>query len=138
VVLPFIVFPLVWICSDKQVMTVKNPSQDVPEVPSREQDILEANSTREIEIDQERAIPSRQMSSTSLEMKGKTYEEEPAYVLSTNEDVPGPHAGQSETSNEPKQMSFASHWTVTVLGYALFGVVTLANAYVLVMLMMGK
>jgi metal iron transporter len=40
--------------------------------------------------------------------------------------------------NGQKSRSFKSHWSATAFGYALCAVVTIANAYVLLMLMIGK
>lgn len=131
VVLPFVVFPLVWICADKNVMTVRNSPTD----------------SSESEI---RPSRSRQL---GLGRNDETDPESSALNTETAEqmDNTSPRAGQVESSSSsgedtvpvpngatPKSKSFTSHWIATTLGYALFVVVTVANCYVLLMLMMGK
>jgi len=120
VVLPFVVFPLVWICADKNVMTVRNSPTDASEnavMPSRSRQL---GLGRIEEIDPE----SSALATEEADNLNSVSPEDFAAQSSSLGEV---DAASTPTSTSPKSRSFTSHWTATTLGYALFVVVTVCH-----------
>jgi metal iron transporter len=119
VVLPFVIFPLVWICSDKKVMTVTNSPTDASESTIGVQRATQLGLGSNEQTDPEASpiigdgIPTR----------------EADRIRPDDESVTRPEAevAQALDAVAPKSKSFTSHWIVTVLGYALFAVVTVSR-----------
>ena len=147
VVLPFVIFPLVWLCADDKVMMVRNGG---PEVDNEQADGAasqtptdSATVTAPLEPQRQEIIshdeghrrnPATNPPATSLAEKLRRLA-----VVSFMLVRYGSRAPPAVPANgEVKCRSFKSHWSTTAFGYALFSVVTVANAYVLLMLMMGK
>jgi metal iron transporter len=98
IVLPTVIFPLVYLCSREDLMTVTGPELAAPSVTT--------------------AAPTSSSASRS-----------------------SPAVPASEPTTEPPQRltkSFRTPRWITWLGYALFGVVVLANCYVIVELGLGN
>ncbi|WVW79770.1 hypothetical protein I302_101740 [Kwoniella bestiolae CBS 10118] len=104
IVLPTVIFPLVYLCSKEEIMTVQGPELDNDEGGTRMDD-----------------IPHSQNDPSGPER-------------------PGPQTRQSVEEALParRSKSYVSPKWVTILGYGLFGVVVLANAYVIVQLCLGN
>lgn len=144
IVLPFIVFPLVWLCSDKNVMEVTNHYTEEDEGRLNQDDDRargdESETTRNNVSDQDQITPDR----TGLGLQADSFD----IWLSNDskkdleEEDPGTPAAmpavQADEAAKPKSKVFTSHWIITTLGYTLWAVVVVANSYVLVMLMMDK
>lgn len=84
IVLPFVIFPLVWIASDKNIMMIANPPG-----------ILSA------------ASKTKEVATTSSEEQAQ------------------------------EKHDFSAHWLTKTIGYLLFSLITVANAYVIVTLAIG-
>lgn len=95
IVLPTVIFPLVYLCSREEVMTVDGP---------------------EVETSSNSALPALQSRRSTEAPDG-------------NE--------EAQLSPRRKKIYISPKW-VTILGYALFGVVVLANGYVIVELALGN
>jgi Mn2+/Fe2+ NRAMP family transporter len=159
VVLPFVIFPLVWLCADEKVMTVRNApsgrenecvtvveavggSHSSPEARSESVDNTLSGDIRSHELV---SSPSATLPASGIAQATRA----PSIPLSDklrllfvrmfwlvrHGSMSAPPVCNTEA---PKLRSFKSHWSTTAFGYAFFTVVTVANAYVLLMLMIGK
>lgn len=116
VVLPFVVFPLVWICADKNVMTVRNSPTDASEHESRSTRSRQLGLGRNDDVDPE-------SSALAIDDAAAAGLQETQDVQRSIGEV---QAASVSHGQPPKSKSFTSHWIVTVLGYALFAVVTVS------------
>ena len=118
VVLPFVIFPLVWICSDKKVMTVTNSPTDASESMIGVQRATQLGLGTNDETDPEASpIANRDTSMdgpNSIHADGESTSRPETEVAQASDAVP------------PKSKSFTSHWIVTILGYGLFAMVTVS------------
>jgi metal iron transporter len=117
VVLPFVVFPLVWICADKNVMTVRNSLTEASE------DGFRSTRTRQLGLGRN--------NDTDAESSALAVDDADAGGSDPHQEIQGDRrvirevdAAAAPDSKPPKSKSFTSHWIATVLGYALFVVVT--------------
>lgn len=149
IVLPFVIFPLVWLCADEKVMTVRNGAPAAENDGTIEQDNGQQASVAPVISSADEAQRMTTLSSsttpataTAHELPEKTSVTDKLRLLLRTLFCLvryGSRSGPTVTeSGAPKSRSFKSHWSTTAFGYALFTVVTIANAYVLLMLMMGK
>jgi metal iron transporter len=149
IVLPFVIFPLVWLCADEKVMTVRNggpeedalleqddnqePGPSAPVTPSSDVRRPPSSLSQPPTSPIAQAVTEAPMSSSVTDKLFRLFKS--IFYL-------GRYGSRSRPvvadSTAPKSRSFKSHWSTTAFGYALFSVVTVANAYVLLMLMMGK
>lgn len=154
VVLPFVIFPLVWLCADEKVMMVRNGPPEVEEEGARGG---QTNGTSPSAP----AGPATAATATESQTPDGLPRLSDSHAVSQPTQPPpvtianrirllavtlfrlvryGSRSSPASDDNGagPKCRSFKSHWSTTAFGYALFSVVTVANAYVLLMLMMGK
>lgn len=144
IVLPFVIFPLVWLCADEKVMTVRNggPESDaLLEQDDSQQQGRSSDSDIRAPSGSSPASTSSAAELTTEILRMSTATEKLLRLLKSIFYL-GRYGSRSRPAvadnNAPKSRSFKSHWSTTAFGYALFTVVTVANAYVLLMLMMGK
>lgn len=133
VVLPFVVFPLVWLCSDKNVMEVRNltPAEDVGESLRQSgsgEGRVECNAVAAGGVDAIQPVPGVAEGSSEVPDSKKDDGQPETVPTLTNED----------TSTPAVVKLFTSPKVVTIIGYLIFALVVLANSYVLVTLAMGK
>lgn len=152
VVLPFVIFPLVWLCADEKVMTVRNGGPETDDVLEQDMNQEQESSSAPV-LSSSDPLPRSSVASPSsislvaeAEVASVTPKSSSAvetllrlcktlfYLVRYGSWSRPPVTDSSAT----KCRSFKSHWSTTAFGYALFTVVTVANAYVLLMLMMGK
>ncbi|ODN80690.1 hypothetical protein L202_02862 [Cryptococcus amylolentus CBS 6039] len=110
IVLPTVIFPLVYLCSKADLMTVQGPEVEDIELRS---------------VDTPALAPSAEQE--PVESSERTAVDAP-----TGNDVVEP------VSEGRRSKSYVSPKWVTVLGYALFGLVVLANGYVIIELCLGN
>ena len=145
VVLPFVIFPLVWLCADEKVMMVRNGPSEVDDSQTDQGVSTTAVTSESVRVrsptqagsqDNEAPAgpPTSKQSATSF--AGKLRQLAVMAFMLVRYGSRSPPAVPADSG--PKCRSFKSHWSTTAFGYALFSVVTVANAYVLLMLMMGK
>jgi metal iron transporter len=146
VVLPFVIFPLVWLCADEKVMMVRNGAPEAEDEGDREHqtngtpsDILAGSAAAAASTE-----PQTQEGSPRLNDSHaipQPTQSPPVSIADRMRLLPvimfrlvryGSRSSPASNDN------IAPKWSTTAFGYALFGVVTVANAYVLLMLMMGK
>ncbi|WVN90434.1 uncharacterized protein L203_105670 [Cryptococcus depauperatus CBS 7841] len=112
VVLPTVIFPLVFLCSQKEIMVVQGPAEDATELePAAVSNPLGTSATG----------PNTQETTAESALSNSCPE------IETERRNPSLRCAKSYVS--PK-------W-VTILGYLLFGVVVIANGYVIVELCRG-
>jgi metal iron transporter len=153
VVLPFVIFPLVWLCADEKVMMVRNGASEAEDEGGREGQTNGTSSA--VLVDSAAAAASDESETqegpprpTNFETIPQRTQSPPITIMNRMSSLAvtvfrlvrygSRSAPASDDNSAPKCRSFKSHWSTTAFGYALFGVVTVANAYVLLMLMMGK
>lgn len=135
VILPFAIFPLVWLCSRESVMTVHEMGE--PTTPqSEEMGVFEDGASRNgdpvVEGSQSQcAAKVNEIQSTTAPMPD---EPNPVPNTMTNASSPSLPLPSLTTASQ----SFVANRWMTGAGYLIFILVTLANAYVLVNLMMGN
>lgn len=114
IVLPTVIFPLVYLCAQEDIMTVEGP-----------------------EIDDQHAS---QGSISTLPCIADSDEIRPAAMHPSQGemDVSGDREEREDVRREKRKRSFKSPLVITVLGYALFGIVVVANCYVIVELILGN
>jgi len=103
IVLPFVMFPLLWLTSSKKIMSVKKPEADLP--------TLTADGS-----------PSNPDMSLVTSKTGTP----------TEQDVEASSSPTAET------VDYSNGKIIAGLGYLIWTVVVVANAYVIVVLAMGK
>lgn len=152
IVLPFVIFPLVWLCADEKVMTVRNGGSNTENDGIIEQDVDQQQDASSAPVTPSADIPPQRMATLSGSTtpvaatatglpRTRSVTDKLRLLLRTLFCLVRYGSRSSPTvadSAAPKSRSFKSHWSTTAFGYALFTVVTIANAYVLLMLMMGK
>lgn len=112
IVLPTVIFPLVYLCSRADIMVVEGPEVEAEEQP--------ATSTSDNVI---RDAPALEV--------------EPAPLSSSGPDQAAGASRGTGTSMRRKKI-YVSSKIITVLGYILFTVVLVANCYVIVELGLGN
>ncbi|WVR04033.1 hypothetical protein IAU60_001032 [Kwoniella sp. DSM 27419] len=121
IVLPTVIFPLVWLCSKEEIMTVQGPEVDDLE---RENGAISMS-----------AIGHGHGTSSPCQAESASRPASPSEGVNPAT----PSAEQVEDGHAPRRRkSYVSPKYVTVLGYALFGVVVVANVYVIVQLGLGN
>ncbi|THH18264.1 hypothetical protein EW146_g2684 [Bondarzewia mesenterica] len=100
IVLPFIVFPLIWLTSSKSIMSIRSH----PPSPT------------ELSDDPSKSSPA-----------------DPTPVP-----VDGEQSANVEEARSGETVYYSNGWLVTGIGYGIWLIIVVANAYVLVTLMMGK
>nr|XP_018264409.1 metal iron transporter [Kwoniella dejecticola CBS 10117]OBR86567.1 metal iron transporter [Kwoniella dejecticola CBS 10117] len=146
IVLPTVIFPLVYLCSREEIMTVQGPEIDHDHVHVQDHANTppggnsNGNSNGEIQLDDLSNDPTtssspRQESPSSSSSAANDLQIQ-AQSLSQPQSAQAEQIEQGQKSRRSK--SYVSPKWVTVLGYALFGVVVLANAYVIVQLCLGN
>ncbi|TYJ58771.1 hypothetical protein B9479_000607 [Cryptococcus floricola] len=110
IVLPTVIFPLVYLCSKADLMTVQGPEVEDIELGRVDTPALAPSGEQE---------PVESSERTAVE-------------TATGSDVVEP------VSEGRRSKSYVSPKWVTVLGYALFGLVVVANGYVIVELCLGN
>lgn len=153
VVLPFVIFPLVWLCADEKVMMVRNggPEVETDGLGERQADRMTSEAALdsttpaapvELQTQEESQSPSASpLISPPTHTPATSFPHKLRRIAVTMFRLVrhGKRSSPAACDNEgPKCRSFKSHWSTTAFGYALFAVVTVANAYVLLTLMMGK
>ncbi|WRT65463.1 uncharacterized protein IL334_002406 [Kwoniella shivajii] len=142
IVLPTVIFPLVYLCSKEEIMTVQGPEIDQHQDQDRETNPNGCDDVDRSGIDQH--IPMNQISSQiiSTEQAYQNDDLQPEQRRSVIPEVEETTEQQDTTipnGNKPRRSkSYVSPKYVTVLGYALFGIVILANCYVIVQLCLGN
>ncbi|KAJ9102599.1 hypothetical protein QFC21_003000 [Naganishia friedmannii] len=158
IVLPFVIAPLVYLTSQNQVMMVKNggPEGDTSNPPNsgevttptsalQETSVLDSAPTAAASCNQANSCPpsSRSGSDRIQPAPGNTSQSfvnslrsmcDLIYNLVRHGSTSRPAEPECD---EHRSRSFKSHWSATAFGWALCTVVTIANAYVLLMLVMG-
>lgn len=159
IVLPFVIAPLVYLTSQNEVMMVKNGGQEGQTTdPLTEREIDDSVvAPQEISMLKDEPVATASSNESALRP--------PLATLGSGHIQPRSDTKSLSFSNHlrslcgsifnlvrhgsisrpaeldcdgQKSRSFKSHWSATAFGYALCSVVTIANAYVLLMLMMGK
>ncbi|WVQ73677.1 hypothetical protein IAR50_003257 [Cryptococcus sp. DSM 104548] len=119
VVLPTVIFPLVWLCSQEGVMCVLGPEEGAGRGEAGEEGEREGEGV-------EMGCMGASAQRTSVEQVGSA---------PTGNDAPS----RDPAGHRPRRTkSYVSPKWVTVLGYALFGLVVLANGYVIIELCLGN
>jgi len=109
IVLPFVIFPLMWLTTSKKIMSVKRSEPDLPTLTA------------------EGSPPNPEMSPVS---KSAT----PKIGNSTEGDI----ESSSLSSSAVEMVDYSNGKIVAGIGYLIWTVVVVANVYVIVMLAMGK
>lgn len=109
IILPTVIFPLVLLCSKDDVMSVEGP------------DLSSAPATQATEQNGDH-LTSRAQESPRIEMDMDPVERETPVQM----------------GNARRVKSYKSPMWMTVLGYLLFAIVVIANAYVIVQLILGN
>ncbi|KAJ9125967.1 hypothetical protein QFC24_002752 [Naganishia onofrii] len=159
IVLPFVIAPLVYLTSQNQVMMVRNGGQEGETADLQTEQEMDASAVAPQEVSASDDEPVATVSSSETASRppisrlGSGQAQPPSGTISLSfssylRSVCGSifnlirHGSISRPSkldfDGQKSRSFKSHWTATAFGYALCTVVTIANAYVLLMLMIGK
>lgn len=139
IVLPTVIFPLVYLCSKTDIMTVQGPEPDVAVGPNAHAPTTPVD-TSILPVPESAEINHLMVASSS---SSRLPPPSPPRLTSESEielETPAPIASTGETA-EPsrrKSKSFRSPLWVTILGYLLFTVVILCNVYVIVELAMGN
>ena len=107
IVLPFVMFPLLWLTTNKEIMSVKKPESDLP--------------TRTAD-----SSPSKSDMTPASRLVTQTASR------SIGQDVEGFPPSATE------MVDYSNGKIVAGVGYLIWAVVIIANAYVIVMLAMGK
>ncbi|WVF66834.1 hypothetical protein IAT40_001576 [Kwoniella sp. CBS 6097] len=161
IVLPTVIFPLVYLCSNHEIMTVQGPEiereregENGDGVPMT---MLHAGQAQAPSIESPSHSPIINQATDVLPRPGGSSVEAEA-------GIPIPNTSQSQSQPQPQRQpqprtsasvsveqteegpttprrrskSYVSPKWVTALGYALFGVVLLANGYVIVQLGLGN
>ncbi|WVQ62957.1 uncharacterized protein L199_001106 [Kwoniella botswanensis] len=121
IVLPTVIFPLVYLCSREEIMTVQGPESD---------DDTDVNQGIRLEN-----LNNDQITNTSNEQEGGDGNEHGHSTTRTQIQI---QDNIEEATSARRSKSYVSPKWVTILGYGLFGVVVLANAYVIVQLCLGN
>lgn len=145
IVLPFVVFPLIYLTSSKTIMKVRKPrasppdtpleTPTMPTLPMTAAAIAELDSRGQIDDVLETSIhtaaPNVESEKSPHVDVQEEKREEPEVVLNVLE-------ADEETapSEEPEAefIDYSNAWCVTVIAYAIFIVVLAANLYVIVTL----
>ncbi|WWD08657.1 hypothetical protein V865_006770 [Kwoniella europaea PYCC6329] len=123
IVLPTVIFPLVYLCSREEIMTVQGPELD---------DDTDINQGIRLEN-----LNNDQITSTRNQQEGGDGNSN-GHGHSTTRTQIQIQDNIEEATSARRSKSYVSPQWVTVLGYGLFGVVVLANAYVIVQLCLGN
>ncbi|OCF34616.1 metal iron transporter [Kwoniella heveanensis BCC8398] len=150
IVLPTVIFPLVYLCSKHEIMTVQGPeiecnengdgvpmttfSRPHPQSPTATAQTIDVlphagGSTLEAEAGIQPQNAPAPASAPQLSISTSV---SPGMSVTVEQMEEGP------TTPHRRSKSYVSPKWVTVLGYALFGVVLLANGYVIVQLGLGN
>ena len=113
IILPTVIFPLVLLCSKDDVMTVEGPNIS----SSGETSPLESEATDRLSLSPGAVVPS-------------------AGTANNDGGVGSPALAPNDDSRRTK--SYKSPLWITILGYVLFSIVVIANAYVIVQLILGN
>ncbi|RXK41443.1 metal iron transporter [Tremella mesenterica] len=157
IVLPTVIFPLVFLCSKEDVMTVLGPiNSDHPDQIYTKSPSLPSSSTKPSKPDSvtlpsptpiypTQSIDILTETTTENSVEGLSQEEiqpvsspRPAIEPSSSDVKDDPGVEITVTDIERKEKSYKSPIWVTILGYFLFGVVVVANVYVIVELGLGQ
>ena len=149
IVLPFVMFPLIWLTSSSVVMRVPRPRELVQEVASPLSEEVKADDDEKIEQQSVKSSPvvkelaesaaieseddvlhsneSEDAIVESAEKKGKRRVMEVAYV----ENVATPLSVVDTTT---EYIDYSNGWPLTILSYAIWLVILVANGYLIVTL----
>ncbi|OSD00839.1 natural resistance-associated macrophage protein [Trametes coccinea BRFM310] len=116
IVLPFIVLPLVWLTSNKSIMSVKKPRASLSRADERQSPSADANANLSSEPVLE---PGADAQPVREGEEARTKE------------------GDAEAQTE-ETVDFSNGWIVMVLGYLIWLVVVIANVYAIVGLCLGE
>lgn len=123
IVLPTVTVPLVYLCSQKNVMRVEGPAQELPSS-------LPSSSTASATVDPNQPATSRRRLTVPEDgVEGTPTPADPAGSPPATESVPLSHR---------RVKYFVSPLWLTWIGWLLCAVVILANGYVIVELALGK
>lgn len=107
IVLPFVMFPLLWLTTSKRIMSVEKPGLDLPTLTA----------------DDSPSSPDMPPASGSVTRKTDS---------SVEQDVEASPPSATET------VDYSNGKIIAGIGYLIWAVVVVANAYVIVTLAMGK
>lgn len=116
IVLPTVIFPLVYLCSRADIMVVEGP---------------------EVETEEHQQLQPATSTSDNVIRDAPALEVEPAPLSSSGPDQAAGNSTGTGSSVRRKK-TYVSSKIITVLGYILFTVVLVANCYVIVELGLGN
>jgi metal iron transporter len=141
IVLPTVIFPLVYLCSRKDIMTVDGPLEDCV-VVAQVNPAEEGTRGNEASASAIPTLPTPMSPNLGCLTLSSPYPAGLSQALpirSASSDMPLSDATQAHQSPaQRRRKSYVSPTWVTCLGYALFGVVVMANGYVIVQLGLGN
>ncbi|OCF58279.1 metal iron transporter [Kwoniella mangroviensis CBS 10435] len=123
IVLPTVIFPLVYLCSREEIMTVQGPELDDAIDPNQGIRLNDLNHDQDTNTNHQEH-GSNELSSTRTQTQIQIQ-------IQIQDNI-------EEATSARRSKSYVSPKWVTTLGYGLFGVVVLANAYVIVQLCLGN
>lgn len=130
IVLPFVVFPLIWLTSSKDVMKVRKPRAPCTKEPTidTEKKGLEEHV---VSINETHWYPGCVEIQSPPPSEGSLVVQEERQTEVTQEEIP------CEEPGEDVFIDYSSGWFVTSLVSLIFVIVLVANVYVIVVLALG-
>jgi metal iron transporter len=134
IVLPFVTFPLIYVTSSRLAMRVKKPranSRNINEKASSE-DMKEKESAGDV------AVIRRTDGSDSLDLpRVPKHGSEDIEVVDKKAKRSDTEDSDGESSEEDEYVDYSNGWVLTIISYAIWFVILIANCYMIVTLAIG-